>query len=63
MRACVRARAGRRVVKAREHLSPRLPDHCHSFNLQRSGGFHSRRGGVGPQRDWEFAFTAAGGRS
>lgn len=31
-RARVRADAGGLVVKAREHLSPCLPLHCHLFN-------------------------------
>lgn len=32
MRACARARVRFLVVKAREHLSPRLSIHCHLFN-------------------------------
>lgn len=50
------------VVKAREHLSPRLPVLCHIIQLAAIWWIPFRRGGVGPQKGWEFVFTAEGGR-
>lgn len=62
-RAQVSSDCGGLVVKAREHLSPRLPVLCHIIQLAAIWWIPFRRGGVGPQKGWEFAFTTEGGRS